>query len=472
MKKAYQFNLLILLALFFPVFTCSNASLNSANTIGDSAHQPSDIQLLESIENAFVSIVAKSKPGVVTITALNVARKGVHPWSRERKFDRLDGTGFIFRKDGYILTNDHVVNGAKQIKVVLFDGREFRDVQMIGNDPSTDIAVLKVDADNLTPLPLGDSAQVKAGQFAIAIGNPFQLDYTVTTGIVSGTGRSFLPEFGLIRYQDFIQTDAWINKGNSGGPLLNIRGEVIGINSMIRRPDDTPATEAVRAGAGFAIPINLVKRISDQLIANGQVIRGWLGISMREHPQGIRVIAFPDPSPAKRDGIQVGDVIIEYNGQKVEDIRKFRFLIADAPVGEKVKLTVLRLGKQKEIGVTLGKMSPALMGIQIERDSESWRTLGIAVRELGEHDFEHYAYLSPEDQGVIVEEVRLGAPAPAEGVARGTLITAINGQPVRNSIEYEKALERALRESKISFEIKNSYTGEDTETVIVKLKQK
>lgn len=345
---------------------------------------------------------------------------------------------------------------------------------MVGTDPTTDIAVLKINTtEELTPLPLADSDQVKVGQFAIAIGNPFQLDYTVTTGIISGKGRSLLPDSAdLIRLQDFIQTDAWINRGNSGGPLLNIRGEVIGINAMIRRPDDAPATEAVRAGAGFAIPINLVKKISNQLIANGQVIRGWLGIRMQPEVEGIRVYQVLDASPAKRGGIQSGDVIIEYNGQKVQDTRRLKLLIADTLVGEKIKLTVRRRGERKELTITIGRMSPLSMGKQVEPDSKSWTRLGITVRALGDRDFERYTYLSSKDEGVIVEEVRLGAPAPAEGVARGTLITGINSRQIKNMTDYENVLEDALDRSKITFEIKNGYTEGNAETVIVKLDQR
>ena len=385
MKNAYVFNLFILAALFFSLFTCGNTQLNSVNSINGSISPPPELQLLESIENVFVSIAERTTPAVVSITALNVKRKGTHSWIPERNFNRQEGTGFIFRKDGYILTNDHVVNGAQQIIVHLFDGREFREVQLVGNDLSTDIAVLKINTtEELPHLPFADSDQVKVGQFAIAIGNPFQLNSTVTTGIVSGKGRSPLAEFDFIRYQDFIQTDAWINKGNSGGPLLNIRGEVIGINSMIRRPDNAPAKEAVKAGAGFAIPTNLVRKISDQLIANGQVIRGWLGINMRTHAEGIRVIRFVDPSPAKQGGMQVDDIITEYNGQKVRDRREFRFLIAESRVGDKVEFTVNRRGERKKLTVTLGKMPRRWTGMRIELDSESWTKLGITIRELGD----------------------------------------------------------------------------------------
>ena len=213
-----------------------------------------------------------------------------------------------------------------------------------------------------------------------------------------------------MHYQDFIQTDAWINRGNSGGPLLNIQGEVIGINSAIRRADDTPMTEAVKAGAGFAIPINLVKKVSDQLIANGQVIRGWLGISMVSHTDGIRITRFHGPSPAKQGGMEVGDIIVEYNGQETREMRTFRFLIAESMVGEEVAFTVIRDGVRKKLSVTIGRMPRRYTGLEMEPDSESWRKLGIVVRELGDHDSERYTYLSLEDEGVIIEEVRLGGP--------------------------------------------------------------
>ena len=467
MKNNYIFGLFLLIVLVFSFFTYSDRPLNAATPPAPL----SDIQLLESIENAFVSIAERSKPAVVSITARNVTRKGFHSWTPEQKFDELNGTGFIFRKDGYILTNDHVVSGAKQIIVRLFNNQEFRDVQLVGNDPSTDIAVLKIDlTEELVPIALADSDRVKVGQFVIAIGNPFQLDYTVTTGIVSGKGRTLLPESDpgsdLIRYQDYIQTDAWINKGNSGGPLLNIYGEVIGINAMIRRADDAPATEAVRAGAGFAIPINLVKKISNQLIVNGKVIRGWLGINMAEVPEGVRVHQVLDASPAKLGEVQANDIIIEYNGQKVRNPRELKFLIADSLVGEKTELTVLRGGKQQKLIVTIGEMPLKYTGTQIEPDSESWTKLGLEVHELGAHDFERYTYLNPGDQGVIVGEVQIGFPAPKAGIPRGALITAINGQKIRNTQEYEQALKQALEGAGITFEIKTAYSeGADTVTV-------
>lgn len=462
MKDRCFFNLVASLTLFLLLFACSKAQLHPVNPDGDIT---SSVQLLASIENAFVDIAERSNPAVVGVIALDVKKRGV----RARNSNRQEGTGFIFRRDGYILTNNHVVDGAERITVRLFDGREFEEVQLVGVDPNTDVAVLKIDVDEELPvLPFADSDKVKVGQFAIAIGNPFRLNYTLTTGIVSGKGRILLPTFTM-HYQDFIQTDAWINRGNSGGPLLNIHGEVIGINAAIRRADDTPATDAVKAGAGFAIPINLVKKVSAQLIANGQVIRGWLGISMRPHPEGIWVSRFHRPSPAEQGGMEAGDIIIEYNGQETREIRKFRFLIAESMVDEVVVFTIIRKGVRKKLSVTVGRMPRRYTGLAMESDSASWTKLGIAVRELGGHDFERHPYLHLEDEGVIVEEVRLGGPAPSARVALGTLIVGINGQRVKNMADYDKALQKALDKSEIAFEIKNAYTEKGTEIVTVKI---
>ena len=476
MKNRCCFSLIVGFALFFLLFACSKAQLHPTDPTRTTT---SGVQLLESIENAFVSIAERSNPAVVGVTASQVERQ-VIPL---RRSDQQEGTGFIFREDGYILTNDHVVSGAKQITVRLFDGREFKDTQLIGVDPNTDVAVLKIDVgEELPVLPFGDSDGVKVGQFTIAIGNPFQLNYTVTTGIVSGKGRSLFPLFtlryrDLIQYQDFIQTDAWINRGNSGGPLLNIHGEVIGINSAIRRPDDAPqrpddpATAAVRAGAGFAIPINLVKQVSDQLIANGQVIRGWLGIVMSSHADGIRVTRFSDPSPARQGGMKVGDIIVEFNGQETRAIREFRFLIAESMVGEEAAFTVIRNGMRKKLSVTIGRMPRRFTGLEMESDSPSWTKLGITVRELGVYDSERYAYLSLEDEGVIIEEVRPDGPVLSARIPIGTLIVAVNDQRIKNMTDYEKALQNALSKSEITFEIKHAYTEEGTETVTIKFNQ-
>jgi S1-C subfamily serine protease len=343
----------VVLGFSLLALTCTPVALFSS---APSAPPTSDVQLVEAIENVFVDIAHRSKPAIVTITAKNVTR------GSEKKPDQ-HGSGFIFRKEGHIVTNNHVINGAGRIFVRIFDKREFI-AEVVGGDAGTDIAVLKIETGKELPtLPFADSDRVKVGQFAIAIGNPFQLDYTVTTGIVSAKGRSLLPDDKLIRYQDFIQTNAWINKGNSGGPLLNIHGEVMGMNAMIRNPDGVPVTAPVRAGAGFAIPINQVKKISEQLVTHGRVTRGWLGIGLDRAPKGVRVTRVFPSSPAKLGGIERRDVIVEYNGQKIQDGQQLKFLIADS-AGEKIEITVIRRGKPKTLNVMIGQMAPERMGIQ------------------------------------------------------------------------------------------------------------
>ena len=417
--------------------------------------QPADVELLNSMENAFVSVAKRSTPAIVGVIAF---REG-----EDRKYHRQEGSGLIFREDGHIVTNEHVIRDAGHIRVQLLDESEF-NAKLVGVDRPTDIAVLKINAKKALPvLPMANSEEVQVGQFAIAIGNPFRLNHTVTTGIVSGKGRSLLPDSSIIRYQDFIQTDAWINTGNSGGPLLNIHGEVIGINSLIRRADDTPATGAVRAGAGFAISSNLVEKIGTQLIANGRIIRGFLGIGMEEVPQGIRIERVARNMPAHLSGLQRDDIIIEYNGKKVTDTSQFKMWIADSQVGKQSKITVLRNGHERMFNVIIAEMPAIRAGRPFETDSVAWRRLGLTVRKLKKGDFERYTYLTDEDQGVIVEMVQENSPIP-----QGTLIIAVNGRKINNVQELEAVLQKQQKElEQLILDVKSSH---GTEKITMQLK--
>ena len=426
-------------------------SLLSASIISSCAltkDQPTDVELLSSIENAFVSVAERSTPAIVSVISVRPVEDG--------GYHRQEGSGFIFRKDGHILTNEHVVRDATTITVHLINENEF-DAKLVGVDRNTDIAVLKIDAkEKLTVLPLANSEEVRVGQFAIAIGNPFRLNHTVTTGIVSGKGRSFLHDRGIIRYQDFIQTDAWINTGNSGGPLLNIHGEVIGVNSLIRRADNSPATGAVRAGAGFAISSNLVEKIGTQLIEDGRIIRGFLGIKMEEVRRGIRIDAVYKNMPAHLSGLKRGDIIIKYNEQKVEDTGKFKMWVADSQVGKESRITVLRNGHERMFNVTIEEMPALLAGRPVEIDSVAWRRLGLSVRKLEKGDFERYTYLTDKDRGVIVDMVEENSPIP-----RGTLIVAVNGQSIDSVREFEALLQKQQRElDQLILDVKSSH-GEE-----------
>lgn len=414
--------------------------------------QPTDVELLSSIENAFVSVAERSIPAIVGVSA--------HLGPRQRS----EGSGFIFRKDGYILTNAHVLMDSRRITIQRRDGNEF-DAKVVGTDLNTDLAVLKIDVkEELPVLPFADSDEVRVGQFAIAIGNPFRLDYTVTTGIVSGKGRTILSADTIIRYEDFIQTDAWINTGNSGGPLLNIHGEVIGINALIRRAVDSAVPNPIRAGAGFAIPSNLVQKIGTQLIANGRIIRGFLGISMQEVAEGIYVRSVRRNTPAALGGLRRGDVIIKYNGKKVQDTNQFKMLIADSQVGEASKITLLRNGVARTLTVTIAEMPPQLTGRTVENDSVAWDMLGLAVRKLEKRDFERYTYLTEQDNGVIVVDVKRNGPGFKARIPKGTLIMTLNGKQIPDARAFDAFLSERRNRTSLVLQIKSSH-GAETITI-------
>lgn len=431
---------------------CIHLVATSAMLAACGRAQPTDVELLSSIENAFVSVAARSTPAIVGVSA--------HLGLRQRS----EGSGFIFRKDGYILTNAHVLMDSRRITIQRRDGNEF-DAKVVGTDLNTDLAVLKIDAkEELPVLPLADSDKVRVGQFAIAIGNPFQLDYTVTTGIVSGKGRAILDDSAIIRYEDFIQTDAWINTGNSGGPLLNIHGEVIGINSLIRRAADSAVPNSIRAGAGFAIPSNLVRKIGNQLVANGRIIRGFLGINMLKVEEGIYVRSVGRNTPAARGGLRRGDIIIKYNGKKVQELSEFKMLIADSQVGEASRITLLRNGVERRLTVTIAEMPPQFTGRTVENNSVAWNMLGLAVRKLEKRDFERYTYLTEQDNGVIVTDVKLNGPGFKARIPKGTLILTLNGKQISDARAFDAFLLKRQNQSSLVLQIKSSH-GAETITV-------
>src|SRR5918992_736544 len=281
-----------------------------------------------------------------------------NPSPRGRQRQRSLGSGFLIDSDGSILTNNHVVENAQKIVVKLADEQEY-EAKVIGRDPKTDIAIIKIEAKTkLTPANLGDSDGLEVGEWVMAIGNPFGLDSTVTSGIVSAKGR----HIGQGPYDNFIQTDASINPGNSGGPLINLRGEVVGINTAIF------SQSGGNVGIGFAIPINLVKELLPELKAKGKVTRGWLGVSIQrmtpeiaegfgmEKARGALVATVIEGSPADEAGIETGDVIIEYNGQRIEESNQLPILVAQTDVGKSARLTVMRDNKQIPITVKIGEL--------------------------------------------------------------------------------------------------------------------
>jgi serine protease Do len=340
-----------------------------------------EVKPLEEVGQAFEAIAEHVTPAVVSIEAeqlevrrSNTPRRGNVPPGMEdflRQFDIPDnqprggqGSGFIVTKDGYILTNNHVVANADRVTVTMLDNRRFV-AKVVGRDPDTDVAVIKVDATNLPTVSLGDDAKARIGQWVVAIGNPLGLEFTVTAGIVSAKGRSSLNLPGRTNYaiQDFIQTDAAINPGNSGGPLVNIRGEVIGINSAIASPT------GFNAGYGFAIPITLAKQVMDDIVAVGHVRRAVLGVQIDDvtpadaraaglsEIRGIKVQAFTPAgdSPSQRAGLEIGDVITAAAGQRVNRISELQRVIRGYKPGEVVDVEVMRFGQKKNFRVRLGE---------------------------------------------------------------------------------------------------------------------
>jgi len=352
------------------------------------------------------------------------------------------GSGVIVSSDGYILTNNHVVDGASDIKVSLKDKREFK-AQVVGVDPKTDIAVLKIPVTGLTPITFGDSAKTQVGDFVLAIGNPFGVGETVTMGIVSATQRSGL---GLEDYEDFIQTDAAINPGNSGGALINVHGDLIGINTSILTGEEGGGTE----GVGFAIPVNMARGIMDQLVKNGKVSRGYIGVGIEavtpdlakafgmDTPTGALVGEVEPDSPGAKAGLQRGDIILAVDGQPVSDERDLRLRIAGMAPGQTVKLEILRNGQKLNVSVTLVEF-PDKQASATQGEPSSNALQGVQVDELTPQ-IAHELELPASTTGVVITDVDASSAAAEAGLQRGDVIQEVNRQPVSNVQQYEKAV--------------------------------
>jgi serine protease Do len=348
------------------------------------------------------------------------------------------GTGFVISDDGTIVTNNHVVDGVDWIRVVLSDGSE-HEARIVGQDPKTDIALIRVPpSGQLHPLPLGDSDAILPGDWVVAIGNPFGLDHTVTVGIVSAKGR----DIGHGPYDDYIQTDAAMNPGNSGGPLLNLRGEVVGINSAI-----TPDANTI----GFAVPINLAKEILPQLREKGRVARGWLGVGVQPlTPEIAQKLGLPDTrgalvaqvragSPAAAAGIERGDVLVGFRGAEILDLRALPRAVSAAPVGARVPMQVIRDGRRIEVEVELveGPEAP-LPAVARERPAGGVERYGLAVQELTP---ELQLRLGVEEPGVVVAGVEPGMAADRAGLRPGDVILEADRRPVAAIEDLALALE-------------------------------
>jgi serine protease Do len=420
-------------------------------------------------ENPFVPVAEKVSPAVVNISAEKIVeRRGLEYLPFEDFFRRFFGevpetklpqtqkaqslgSGFIFRRDGYVLTNNHVVAGADNISVKLPDGSQYK-AKVVGLDKDTDIAVLKIDTGtDLPTVEFGDSDSLRVGEWVMAIGNPFPqlgLDRTVTVGVVSAKGRSNL-SFGPDEspsYQNYIQTDASINPGNSGGPLVNIKGQVIGINSAITNPTGM----SFNIGIGFAIPINLAKWVIPDLVEKGRVSRGFLGISFQEMDkntadalnlpsiEGVLVRQVQSGTPAEKAGIEVGDVIIGFNGKKVENGQNFRVMVASTGPGQQITLDILREGRKISKDVTLADREKFVAQTKEEqpqeKESENWLDLEVATCTQALATQFNVKF----QPGVMVLRVGEGSPAEQSGFMEGDIITKINSEGVKNINDYRK----------------------------------
>jgi len=389
---------------------------------------------------------------------------------KQKRFSLGQGSGFIISADGYILTNNHVVGQVDEVKVKLLNGREY-DAKTVGTDPHTDIAVIKIDAQDLPKLSLGNSDTLEVGEWVLAMGNPFGLSHTLTAGIVSAKGRS---EVNIADYRDFIQTDAAINMGNSGGPLVNLNGDVVGINTAI-----LGNRTGGSIGIGFAIPINLVKSISDQLIERGSVTRGYLGIVISDLtsdlargfglkvPEGVLINEVSENSPADKAGLKHGDIIIELNGEPVKKMSPFRNKISLTPPDTKVKITVLRKNKKKTVTVKLGELPSDILASGDKPGEAIDKNLGITVQNLTEDLAEQMGY--EDESGVVVTEVEPASDAAMKGIRPGTLIKEVNQRKVKNTKEFKAALENLTEGSFVLLLVKEK---ERSRFVSLKLKKK
>jgi serine protease Do len=357
--------------------------------------------------------------------------KFFYPQQQDRGYVQKGlGTGVIIADKGYILTNNHVIADADEITVKLQDGRTHK-AEVIGTDPKTDLAVIRIKAKNLVAAPLGDSDDLKVGQWVVAVGNPFGLAQTVTTGIVSAKGRTNL---GIVDYEDFIQTDAAINPGNSGGPLVNLKGEVVGINAAIFRKSGG------YMGVGFAIPVNMVKSVVDSLTEKGRVVRGWLGVAIQdldtglaqsfgyEDENGALVSQVTPDSPGAKAGIEAGDIIVQYNGKEVANSQRLRSAVSATKPGARIKLVVVREGKQETLTVKIGELED---DSQADQGQMEIAQVGLTVKTLTSEMAREMGY--GELKGVMVMDLDPLALAASAGLQVNDIIVSVHGMPVTSA---------------------------------------
>jgi serine protease Do len=423
---------------------------------------------LGNFTNGFSSVLKPALPAVVNIHTSKVVKqsKGMNPFGNDPMFrqffgdqfgggkaqperEQSLGSGVILTPDGTIITNNHVIDGASDIKVQLADKREFK-AKLVGTDPKTDVAILKIDASGLPTLPLGDSTNLHVGDLVFAIGDPFGIGETATMGIVSATGRGGL---GIEGYEDFIQTDASINPGNSGGAMIDLHGNLVGINTAILSNGG-----GGNQGVGFAIPISMAKNVMDQILTHGKVVRGYLGIYIQDvtpeiakafglQQAGGALIGDVSPdTPASRAGLKKGDVILKLNGDPVDSRNQLMLHISQMAPGTSVRLGVWHEGKMQDSTITLGELPDKAAKAEGEEASGSNALEGVEVQELTS-EIAQELKLPAGAHGVVVTSVDPASPAATTGLNRGDVIQEVNHKPVHNLDEYNQAISSSGKQS-------------------------
>ena len=425
-----------------------------------------DYATVKALSNVFADVAAKVNPSVVTVfTETNVKASGSpfagSPFEQffgqddffnkffqqpapQKEYKQMGlGSGVVVDPDGIILTNNHVVDDADNIKVRLMDGREFAGT-VKGKDPQTDLAVVMIDAKDLVPMPMGDSDIIRVGEMVLAIGSPLnpQLEHTVTSGIISAKGRSGV---GLSQYEDYIQTDAAINPGNSGGALVDLQGNLVGINTAIA------SQTGGFMGIGFAIPVNLAGKVMKDIIENGKVIRGWLGVYIQNitpelakalklnSTRGVLVSKIQEDSPAEQAGIKAEDVILAYNGRTLSNSTELSTLVASTSPETKVTFTILRDGNEQNITVKLGELD--VQKQTLARGQGDYNDIGMQVTDPGPETISKY-HLSKDEKGVVVTAVNPSGTAAGVGIQEGDLIMSVNRNPVASVEDFDREVSK------------------------------
>lgn len=414
-------------------------------------------QILET-SKAFSEIVSAVSPAVVNISSTKVIRRDASPLSEDPFFDFFNpfhdfglpkkwkeqslGSGVVVSKDGFIITNNHVVEQSEDIRVILYDKRSFKG-KVVGSDPKTDIAVVKILSDNLPTATWGDSDKLQVGEFVLAIGNPFGLSHTVTMGIISAVGRA---NVGIADYEDFIQTDAAINPGNSGGPLVNVRGELVGINTAIF------SRTGGYQGIGFAVPSNMARLVMDQLMKQGKIVRGWIGVSIQDvtpelsqkfgitGSKGALVSDVTKGSPAEKAGIVRGDVIIEFNGKEVTSVGGLRNMVSQSKTGSEVSLKILRGGKKYILNAVTAELPKDAAGTFQESFPEDAQTnafSGVTVKELT-REIARQLGTGFEEKGVVIVRIEPGSAADDAGLKKGDVIQEIDRKRITGIEDFRR----------------------------------